>query len=198
MLEAGESLTTAWRVITPPTGNNNPYWTLTATALVIPDGHQGTVRFSDEAPVVAPPEADSYLSDLRWLSTSVGGYGPAELDESNGGFDFDDGTTISLDGTTYAKGLGAAPVTDISYYLGGSAARFTGVVGIDDTGGAASSSQAQIYGDGVLLFDSGTLAHGTAPATFNVDVAGVQVLALHVGPGTQNGYTSWGDPVIHV
>ena len=46
-----------------------------------------------------------YLSNLTWTS-AINGWGPAEKDESNGESLSGDGTTITLNGQTYTKGLG--------------------------------------------------------------------------------------------
>ncbi|WP_234321285.1 NPCBM/NEW2 domain-containing protein [Streptomyces katrae] len=77
------------------------------------------------------PVADTYLSDLEWAS-AANGWGPVERDRSNGRQAAVDGTPISFGGVTYAKGLGVHAPSEIVYHLGGTADRFTALVGIDD------------------------------------------------------------------
>ena len=50
--------------------------------------------------------SSTYLSDLTWTSMT-NGFGPVEKDQSNGWNGTGDGRTLTLNGTTYAKGLGA-------------------------------------------------------------------------------------------
>ena len=47
-----------------------------------------------------------------------------------------DGQTLTLNGTTYAKGLGAHADSDVRYPLGGTCTRFKASVGVDDEVGA--------------------------------------------------------------
>jgi hypothetical protein len=65
-----------------------------------------------------------YLSDMTWTS-ATSGWGPVEKDKSNGQQPAGDGRTITLNGKTYAKGLGMHAPADVRYALGGvCAARF--------------------------------------------------------------------------
>src|SRR5207247_1662349 len=63
----------------------------------------GTIR--KIAPGSSQPPQSSYLSDLTWTSMT-NGWGPVERDQSNGESGTGDGSTLTLNGTTYAKGLG--------------------------------------------------------------------------------------------
>ena len=47
------------------------------------------------------------------------GWGPVEKDQSNGEAGATDGATITLNGVTYAKGLGAHAGSDVRYALNG-------------------------------------------------------------------------------
>lgn len=89
----------------------------------------------------APPAGDTYLSDLDWL------YGSAALDASLGG------GALSINGETYAKGLGTHAYSRVSYGLGGKCNWFTAEIGVDDEVGLVSevpwdtSSPAEGSGD---------------------------------------------------
>ena len=80
---------------------------------------------------VAAPSGSPYLSDLSWTYAD-NGWGPVEKDMSNGERAAGDGHTITLNGVTYAKGLGTHAPADVRYYLGGACTTFTADVGIDD------------------------------------------------------------------
>ena len=47
------------------------------------------------------------------------GWGPVEKDRSNGEAGASDGEPITLNGVTYAKGLGAHAASDVRYALNG-------------------------------------------------------------------------------
>ena len=40
--------------------------------------------------------------------------------------------TLTINGVTFAKGLGAHAASDVSYFLGGACTRFKASIGIDD------------------------------------------------------------------
>jgi hypothetical protein len=62
-----------------------------------------------------------YLSDLSW-GQAVNGLGPVERDRSNGGAAAGDGKTITLNSTTFAKGLGVREV-DVRFLIPAGASR---------------------------------------------------------------------------
>lgn len=126
----------------------------------------------------SPPSGGSstYLSDLNWTSATTG-FGSIQKDKSV------NGNSLSLRGTTYPKGLGVHAVSEIHYNLNGAYSTLTGDVGVDDESGGAGSVQFQVYGDGVLLFDSGVVHGGDTVQHINVSVSGVQDLKLYVGDG---------------
>jgi hypothetical protein len=67
-----------------------------------------------------PPTSGSttYVSDLTWVS-ATNGHGPVEKDKSNGENLAGDGRTLTLNGVTYAKGLGVHAASEVVYNLGG-------------------------------------------------------------------------------
>ena len=60
----------------------------------------------------------TYLSD-RPVDLDDNGWGPVEKDRSNGENGPTDGATLTLNGVTYAKGLGAHAASDVRFALGG-------------------------------------------------------------------------------
>jgi glucose/arabinose dehydrogenase len=140
-----------------------------------------------------PPASSSYVSDLAWTSMT-NGWGPVEKDKSNGGSAAGDGRTITLNGTTYAKGLGAHAASEVRYNLGGNCARFTADVGVDDEVGTNGSVVFQVFADAVKLYDSGLMTGATATKTINVDVTGKNELRLVVtdgGNGISYDHADW-------
>jgi glucose/arabinose dehydrogenase len=143
-----------------------------------------------------PPPTTGYLSDLNWTFAS-NGWGPVEKDHSNGESAAGDGHTLTLNGTTYAKGLGVHAASDVRYALAGSSCTtFTAQVGVDDEVGSNGSVVFQVWTDGTKLFDSGTMTGATATAPVNVTVTGKAELKLIVtdgGNGFDNDHGDWAD-----
>ncbi|HEX8523354.1 MAG TPA: NPCBM/NEW2 domain-containing protein [Tepidisphaeraceae bacterium] len=141
----------------------------------------GSSGYSGTASVALPSGNLFYLSDLNWAGSPTNGYGPVEKDMSNGGTSAGDGKTITLNGVTYAKGLGAHAASDITYNLGGAYSFFHSDIGADDATGATSGLVFQVYADGVKVYDSGSMSQSTQSKIINLNVTGVQQLRLHVG-----------------
>ena len=99
-----------------------------------------------------------------------------EKDKSNGGTAAGDGRTITLNGVTYAKGLGAHATSEIVYNLGGAYSTFQTDIGVDDEEGVNGSVDFQIYADGMLLLDSDTMTASSPTLSYIVSVAGVFVV----------------------
>jgi hypothetical protein len=136
----------------------------------------------------------SYLSDRPWTS-ATNGWGPVELDKSNGEQAAGDGKPLTLAGTVFAKGLGAHAPSDIRYNVTGCSA-FTAKVGIDAESGTAGSVVFQVYVDGALAFDSGTVTGGGAIRFVNVSLTGHSQLGLVVadaGDGPDYDHADWAD-----
>ncbi|WUM95920.1 NPCBM/NEW2 domain-containing protein [Streptomyces sp. NBC_00322] len=144
------------------------------------------------------PSAGTHaVSDLNWTS-AVGGWGPVERDRSNGERAAEDGRTLTVGGTTYAKGLGTHAASDITYYLGGSCSTFTASVGVDDeTGGSNGSVVFQVYRDGTKVADSGRVTGADAPRVLSAGLTGGLELRLVVaegGDGINYDHADWAVP----
>jgi hypothetical protein len=144
------------------------------------------------AQAAPPPSASTYLSDAAWTSAS-NGWGPVEKDRSNGDLAAGDGTTLTLNGTTYAKGLGAHSASDIRYALNGACSTFQTDIGLDDEVGANGSVIFQVWADGVKLFDSGLMTGSSPTQSVTVNVGGRQELALIIGDGGDGNSYDHGD-----
>ena len=121
----------------------------------------------------------TYLSDLTWTSTT-NGWGPVEKDQSNGEAAAGDGTTLTLNGTTYAKGLGMHAASDVRYAISADCTRFKAEVGVDDEVGANGSVVFEVYAGATKVYDSGVMTGSTATQPIDVSIAGASELRLVV------------------
>jgi beta-galactosidase len=187
----GASASATWKV-TGPAGDQPGAAVFSATAAYEQAGRADT---ADGAAVVRvpppPPTGTVFVSDIPFTSTN--GWGPVERDTSNGENAAGDGHTITLNGTTYAKGLGVHAVGDVSVYLGGNCSRFTASAGVDDEVGAAGSVTFGVVADGAQLAATPVLTGGSASAAFDVDVSGAQQLDLVIGDGGNGNGSDHGD-----
>lgn len=128
------------------------------------------------------PGGRAYLSDLR-PSYVTNGFGPIELDRTNGEDQALDGGSIRLRGAAYDKGLGVHAPSLVRYRLGRACSRFEADVGIDDDQDGQGSVEFQVWADGELLSRSGVLTGQSPARTLSVDVSGKRDLRLFVGIG---------------
>jgi uncharacterized repeat protein (TIGR03806 family) len=123
-----------------------------------------------------------FLSDVE-LDVLSNGWGPLERDRSNADALGGDGRTLTLNGRTYAKGLGVHAPSDVRYRLSGDFSRFISEIGVDDEVGASGSVTFQVWADGVLLFETSTVTGLSPTGQIDVDVTGRQELRLIVTEG---------------
>ncbi|WP_425400133.1 NPCBM/NEW2 domain-containing protein [Aeoliella sp.] len=127
-------------------------------------------------------ESYVYVSDLTPAAPVVNGWGPIELDRSNGEDAAGDGGPLTLNGVTYSKGLGVHAYSEITYDLNGQYARFISDIGVDDEVNQGSVVF-RVLGDGIELYNSGTMTGASATKTADVVVSGVAELQLIVEDG---------------
>jgi alpha-galactosidase len=158
----------------------------------------GTVMYRVSKGVRVPPAAGTHqVSDLSW-DTATSGWGPIEKDRSNNTQAAGDGRTLTINGTTYAKGLGVHAVSEISYYLGRACTSFSSSVGIDDET-ANGSVVFQVFADGTKIADSGTMTGATAAKQLSGSLANAEQLRLVVTNGGDNinsDHADWAAPTI--
>jgi alpha-galactosidase len=130
----------------------------------------------------ALPRGDVYLSELPW-TYAVNGFGPVELDTSNGEDQAADGRAMRLRGAAYDKGVGAHAPSLIRYRLGRKCSRFVADVGIDDESAGAGTAQFEVWADGTKLFDSGIVTGRTPSKRVDIELTGRRELRLFVNTG---------------
>jgi hypothetical protein len=143
----------------------------------------GPSGFSNEATATLPvPPGTTYISDITWAS-STNGWGQAERDQSNGETASGDGRTITLNGATYAKGVGMHASGELVVDLNGQYQRFQSDIGVDDEAGSNGSVNFQVWLDGVLVYDSGLMTGNSATKSIDLSVAGKNTLRLVLTDG---------------
>jgi len=181
-LPGGRQQSTPWSV-TVPAGTPTGSYTLHASTSYQPGST--TVGYDLTVYVVAgQPAGVSSLGDDQWIS-SVNGSGPMERNTSNGAAAAGDGKTITLNGQTYAKGLGTYAPSAVRYYLGGGCSTLTATVGLDDERNSSSSGSVafQVWADGKLVTQTGVIKRGDPPQQLSADVTGASLLELVVTDG---------------
>ncbi|THF85839.1 hypothetical protein E7T09_15085 [Deinococcus sp. KSM4-11] len=143
------------------------------------------------------PSGTVYVSDLAYTS-ATNGWGPVEIDRSNGEQKQFDGRPLTVNGDVFAKGLGVHSGSAITYGLGGACQAFVSGIAIDDETQGRGTVMFQVYGDGRKLFESPTLGgnFGTPLNRVAVDLTGVQQLRLVVtdaGDGKSFDHADWVD-----
>jgi hypothetical protein len=187
-LTPGTSATFTWTV-RPSSGTQPSAAALTGTVAYTQSHKPGTAK--DERIVgyyVPPPAGQDYVSDLPFIS-ATNGWGPVERDMSNGEQAAGDGHAITINGTTYTKGLGTNATSDVKLYLGGHCATLTTSVGVDDETNGAGSVTFSVLADGSTLTTTPVIRGHQAATSLTVGVTGAQVLDLVVADGGDgNGY----------
>jgi beta-galactosidase GanA len=191
-LATGQSATFTWTV-QPSSGVQPSAAALTATVAYTQHNKPGTAK--DERIVgyyVPPPAGNDYISDLPFIS-ATNGWGPVERDMSNGEQAAGDGHTITINGVTFAKGIGTNAISDVKIYLGGLCTTFTASVGVDDETNGAGSVTFSVVADGTTLTTTPVIRGHQAATSLSVDVTGAQVLDLVVGDGGDGNGHDHGD-----
>ncbi|GAA1950604.1 beta-galactosidase [Kitasatospora viridis] len=182
-VKPGSSVTASWQV-TAPAGAQQPAQSrLTAHAAYRQSGAQQLTDTREVLPAqqTAPPTADTQVSALPF-AYSANGWGPVERNQSNGGSGSGDGRTISLNGKTFATGLGTNATSVVGLNLAGHCTKLTATVGVDDevTHGSVTFS---VRADGRTLTTTPVLTHATGPTDLTVDLTGAKNVELVVGDG---------------
>ena len=137
----------------------------------------GCVARSSEHRASVTDGRTAYVSDMPF-DTTANGWGPVERDQSMGEQAAGDGTTLTLNGVAYSKGLGAHAYSEVHVALNGRYQTFSSDVGVDDSAGSKGSVDFKVYADDVLLFDSGTMTGDSDAQSVDVSVTGANQLTL--------------------
>ena len=152
-------------------------------------------QFDTDSVTISATGSVQYVSDLPFVS-STNGWGPAERDQSNGEQGAADGRTLTLNGATYAKGVGTHAASDVRVAIPSGCTTFTAVIGLDDEVGANGSVTFQVFGDAASLFTSAIKRGSDAGQAISVNVSGRSQLRLVVangGDGVDSDHADWAD-----
>jgi hypothetical protein len=121
-----------------------------------------------------------------------------ERNTSNGEAVPGDGRPITLNGTTYLKGLGVHSPGAVTLNLAGNCTRLSATVGVDDEVAAAGSVRFAVVADGTALGQTPTLTGNSPSVLLDVGLAGVRQLDLVIddaGDGDGNGsdHADWAE-----
>ncbi len=141
------------------------------------------------------PSFTKYVSDLSF-TLATNSWGPVERDKSNGESIAGDGRTITLNGATYARGIGVHAHSDVRFQIGGNCSTFQADIGIDDEVGVRGSVAFQVWADGAQIFASSLMTGSSATVRLNLNVGGKSELRLLVtdgGNGIGSDHADWAD-----
>ncbi len=147
-------------------------------------------------PTVVRAEETVWLSSLD-LVQATQGFGKPQQDKSI------DGHVLTLSGQTYAHGFGTHSPGLLVLDLKGGSKRFTATVGIDDEvpAGKGSAEFEVLDAAHKILWRSGLLHRGDAPKQVDLDLTGLQQIALRVttgGDGFEFDHADWADAKFEV
>ena len=134
------------------------------------------------------------LSSLD-LSLLRQGWGEPQIDKSI------EGKPLTIGGRIFERGVGSHAASVLYLELDGGTERFSAWIGVDDETQGRGSLVYKVYGDGELLFDSGTLRGGEPARELDVDLRGVQRAMLvtdGAGDGIDYDHANWAEAVFHV
>jgi len=150
--------------------------------------------FPFEAVPVSAQQGFDWASAMTWTSVT-NGWGPPERDRSIGETGASDGRTLTLNGATYARGIGCHATSRITIALNQRYDWFLSDVGVDDEiGGTSGSIVFRVYVDGGLRYDSGLINGSTSVQSVMVDVMGGSSMLLEVtdgGDGRSQDHADW-------
>jgi alpha-galactosidase len=130
--------------------------------------------------------------------SETNGWGPPELDHSNGEQGAHDGRTITINGVVYPKGIGAHADSEIRYYLGGRCSSLSTDVGIDDEK-TTGSVIFRVLADGAVKAESRMLTGSDAAAHLTADLTGARWLTIQedkANGSNDSDHGDWAGPVL--
>ncbi|MEN3356956.1 MAG: alpha-galactosidase [Mycobacteriales bacterium] len=190
-----------WQVTAPPGTAAGTYQLAARSAYFWTDQsgrRQSSVDTQATTIAVTPLAAGaSLLGDDPWVS-SVNGWGPAERNMSNGEMPAGDGRTLTIDGMTFASGIGAHAPSTITVYTGGRCTTVAAFVGVDDEklDSPGNAVGFQVWGDQRMVAESSILRDTGPGEQLTANVAGATFVRLVVtdgGDGTGWDHADWGD-----
>lgn len=135
------------------------------------------------------PSKTVWLDEMD-LSTMETGWGSNHVKKSV------DRNPLTINGTVYERGVGTHAISKFMVDLGGKGKRFLASVGVDDEVKGKASLEFFVLGDKKILWQSGVMTDTAAALPVDVDIRGIQKLALLVTDGGDNmnfDHADWAD-----
>ncbi|HET8980271.1 MAG TPA: beta-galactosidase [Solirubrobacteraceae bacterium] len=189
-LAPGASQPMSWKVTIPDNVAQGSY-AVSADVSYQQGSSSGTTGGAYQLSVV--PKGLTYISDLPFVS-ATNGYGPLMRDENLSG------GPLSIDGVTFAKGLGTNAVSSVVVDIPAGCTTFSSYVGVDDTAGSKGSVTFTVLADGTQIAATGVMRGGQPAQFLSASVAGAKQLTLNVGDagdGIGHDNADWGDAELH-
>jgi NPCBM/NEW2 domain-containing protein/parallel beta helix pectate lyase-like protein len=152
------------------------------------------VAAAPPSPTPSMSVAPTYAGDLTWLR-SDNGWGPPEIDRSNGERASDDGGPIRIGATAFDHGIGAHAPSRIVVAVDERCSLLLADVGLDEEVGDRGSVVFEVWGDGERLAGSGIVRGPQAAVPIAADLEGVARMTLVVTPGGDGNafdHADWG------
>ncbi len=156
------------------------------TEIVVPQAR----LYSDAATVMATP---TYMSSMTPTSATSGN-GPYERDLSSGGTEAGDGSTITMGGVKWSRGLGVSASSELVYALNGQYQTFLADIGVDDDVNDRGSVVFEVWLDGTRKYQSAVIKGYHKSTSISVPVTGGNQLKLVVtdgGDGNAYDHADW-------
>lgn len=156
------------------------------------------IRLYPQAITLQPPPpvmSRRWVSDLNWI-TATNGWGPVELDRSNGEQAPKDGRTMSIAGRKYSSGLGVHSKSEVRYPLLDRYDVFRAIVGVDDEVGDRGSVVFEVWLDGRKVFTSPVIKGSMPGLAIEVPVENAREMKLVVtdaGDGISYDHANWAE-----
>jgi len=143
--------------------------------------------------VVEPNLADDTPPGHRWLSDVEAALGSQEYGALRRGRSVE-GRPMKIRGEMYTRGFGTHAESEVPWFHDGSAAIFSGRVGVDDEAAEGASVEFQIWNGESMLWSSGVVGRSDPAKTFHVPLEGLHLVYLRVtdgGDGNAHDHADW-------
>ncbi|RYV49822.1 DUF4832 domain-containing protein [Pengzhenrongella frigida] len=155
--------------------------------------------FTVAAATTATPAAVAVALGSLTATSVTNGWGPRELNRSNGEAVAGDGRPLTIRGRQYARGIGVHAASAQTFALGAKYAALRTTIGVDDETGGLGSVVFKVYVDGKLTYTSPQLTGTSAPLPILVKLTGAKSVRLVVtdgGNGIAYDHADWAEPLL--
>lgn len=175
-------------------------WVINAPATLDlnPPGTVVTLQKKSSPP---PPQTQQIAVSSLQIQVVANGWGQPELNRSNGEQAAGDGKTLTINGTTYASGLGTHAASDLTVTLPTGCSVFTAQVGIDDevAPGMGDGARFVVSQGGKVLYTSPIKTSSQAATAVSVPLStSATSLRLQTTVNSTFNYdhTDWGNATV--